>query len=57
MKKVIIAAAVIIVAALATLTVSSKSTITKHAETNKIEKTEIAGNSFSTQKNDISSAD
>jgi len=57
MKKAIIAAAIVAVAALTTLTVSSKTKTVTHADLTKSTKVELANTGFSSQKNDISSID
>jgi hypothetical protein len=57
MKKTIIAATLIVVAALTSLTVISKSANTKHAELVKVNKAEYLSNGFASQKSDLSSAD
>ena len=57
MKKNIIAAGLIVVAALTSLTLISKSAGTKHAELAKVNKAEYMGSSFASQKSDLSSAD
>jgi maltose-binding protein MalE len=57
MKKAIIAAAIVAVAALTTLTVSSKTKTTAHTDLTKSTKVELSNTGFSSQKNDISSID
>jgi uncharacterized protein YxeA len=57
MKKTIIAAAIVVVAVLTSLTLISKSANTKHAELVKVNKAAYVSNGFATQKSDLSSAD
>jgi anti-sigma-K factor RskA len=57
MKKALVAAAIVAVAALTTLTVSSKTKTTAPAEVTKASKIEASSVGFSSQKNDISSID
>ncbi|NCD69886.1 hypothetical protein [Mucilaginibacter agri] len=57
MKKVIIATTLVAAVVFTSLTVSSKSSMTKQAELPKIEKSDFASKGFAAQRNDLSSAD
>ena len=57
MKKAIIAATIVAIAALTTLTVSSKTKTAAHTDLTKSTKVELSNTGFSSQKNDISSID